>query len=111
MDSDEELESVSNATTLELGEVAKSKSASTKGKGTVSKTAGSNPKSKAAAGENLRDIQWQVIHEEQLKIKKEHPEWTAKQVLTEARARLFGCKTDTACENKLLCMKTNSEHN
>lgn len=66
----EESDSHVSDTTLELGEPVPAKGSSTGG---------------------LREIQWSVIHEEQIKLKKKHPSWSAKEVLKAAREACLGC--------------------
>ena len=42
-------------------------------------------------GENMRSLYWAVVHEEQKRLRKAHPEMRASEVLKMARASWFGC--------------------
>lgn len=50
------------------------------------KNSRSNSKGSNADDSGLRGVQWKVIHEEQVKIKKANPNMSAKEVLKKARA-------------------------
>ena len=68
-----------SASTLELGEPVPTRGGA----------ASSEAKDDSSGG--LRAIQWSVIHEEQVKLKKSHPSWSAKEVLKAARDACLGC--------------------
>ena len=49
---------------------------------------------KADGAQDMRGAYWDFIHKEQIKVKKEHPELSGKEVLKMCRDRKLGCNIE-----------------